>query len=50
MLRGAEKDEPFRREMFRQEARVRTWQILTGWFDPARTVRESSADTGFASW
>lgn len=46
----AEESRPFRREMFRTEARPRTWQMVAGWFDPARTVRETSADTGFASW
>src|SRR5258708_4373430 len=52
----APEDKPFRREMFRYAGRdgvdpvVRTWQPVYGMFDPARTVRATSATTGFACW
>lgn len=43
-------DKPFKREMFRVEPRVRVWQPVYAAFDPARTVRTTSAQTGFACW
>lgn len=45
-----DEDRAFRDHMIRVEPRVRTWQAVYGMFDPARTVRESSATTGFAAW
>ncbi len=36
--------------MFQVEQTVRTWQPCYAMFDPARTVKESSASTGLAVW
>lgn len=46
----AEEDKVFKHEMFRTEPRARTWEAVYGAFDPARTSKPSSAQTGFASW
>lgn len=43
-------DKPFKQEMFRTEAQVRTWQAVYAMFDPARTVSRTSATTGYACW
>lgn len=49
-------DKPFRRDMFRYAGRdgvepvVRTWQPVYAMFDPARSIRTSSATTGIAVW
>lgn len=43
-------EKAFRLEMFRIEPQVRTWQAVYGFFDPARTVGDKSATTGFAAW
>ena len=40
----------FKREMFRVELQVRTWQAVYSMFDPARTVGPKSATTGKATW
>jgi len=40
----------FTKDMFRVAPRIRTWQSVYCMFDPARTVKESSAMTGFAAW
>lgn len=45
-----EEDKAFKREMFRVEPRVRTWQVVYHMWDPARTVSATAATTGFASW
>ena len=39
----------FRQEMFRVEPRVRRWEATYAMVDPARTVRASSATTGWAA-
>lgn len=41
---------PFKREMFRVEPQVRTWQAVYSMFDPARTVGPKAASTGKATW
>ena len=41
---------PFTSEMYRVEPTVRTWQACYAMCDPARTVRATSASTGFAVW
>lgn len=41
---------PFKREMFRVEPQVRTWQAVYSMFDPARTVGPRAATTGKATW
>jgi hypothetical protein len=46
----APETKPFKKEMFRIEPRVRTWQAVYSMFDPARTVKETSATTGKATW
>lgn len=43
-------EKPFKRDMIRIEPQVRTWQAVYAVFDPARTVKEGSCDTGFAAW
>lgn len=43
-------DKPFKKEMFRVEPQLRTWQAVYAVFDPARTVNATSATTGFACW
>jgi hypothetical protein len=43
-------DITFRREMFRVEPRPRTWEAVYAMIDPARTVRTTSAVTGWAVW
>lgn len=40
----------FTSSMFKVEPRVRTWQPAFAMYDPARTVRETSATTGWAVW
>lgn len=49
MTRG-EKTRTFREQYFKVEPQVRTWQAVYAMFDPARTVKTTSAMTGFASW
>lgn len=46
----APEDKPFKREMFRIEPRVRTWQPVYAMFDPARTTNKTSSLTGYAAW
>jgi hypothetical protein len=41
---------PFKSEMFRIEVKTRTWEMCQAMFDPARTVKASSATTGYACW
>ncbi len=41
---------PFKPEMFRVEPRVRAWEAVYAMFDPARTVKTTSASTGVAVW
>jgi hypothetical protein len=43
-------DKAFKKEMFRIEPQVRTWQNRFCMYDPARTVGAASATTGFADW
>jgi hypothetical protein len=43
-------EKAFRKEMFRIEPQVRTWQNRFCMYDPARTVSTTSATTGFADW
>lgn len=43
-------EKAFRKEMFRVEPQVRTWQNRFCMYDPARTVGAGSATTGFADW
>lgn len=43
-------EKAFRKEMFRVEPQVRTWQNRFCMYDPARTVSATSATTGFADW
>lgn len=43
-------DKAFAPEMIRVHPHVRTWQAVYQMWDPARTVNESSADTGYAAW
>ena len=40
----------FKQEMFRVEPRVRRWEATYAMVDPARTVRSTSATTGWAVW
>lgn len=40
----------FTSEMFRVEPTVRTWQAVYAMYDPARTVKSTSASTGKAVW
>ena len=40
----------FVRDMFKVEPRIRTWQPTFAFFDPARTVKLTSATTGWAVW
>lgn len=42
-------DKPFKKENFRVEPRVRTWQPVMSIFDPARTVKNKSAHTGYVT-
>jgi hypothetical protein len=46
----SEENRTFRREMFRTEPRVRTWQAVYVMYDPARTTTRTSATTGKAVW
>jgi len=41
---------PFNEGMFRVEPTVRTWEAVYAMYDPARTVKSSSASTGVAVW
>ena len=43
-------DQVFKREMFKVEPRVRRWEPVYAMIDPARTVRSTSASTGWAVW
>ena len=43
-------EKTFRKEMFRVEPQIRTWQNVFCMYDPARTVGTASATTGFAAW
>ena len=43
-------DKPFKREMIRVEPQIKTWQAVYAAFDPARTIHQGSAQTGFAAW
>lgn len=47
---SSDADRAFKEQMFKVEPCVRTWQAVYGMFDPARTIRETSATTGFAAW
>lgn len=40
----------FTAEMFRVEPQIKTWQAVYAMYDPARTVKSSSASTGVAVW
>jgi len=40
----------FKREMFRYEDRIRTWEAVYGMVDPARTSHGNAASTGYAIW
>ena len=42
-------DKPFKKEMFRCEPMVRTWQPINLIYDPARTIKTTSAHTGFVA-
>lgn len=46
----SDKDRTFSSEMFRSEALVRTWHPVYAFYDPARTVKATSAHTGKAVW
>ena len=46
----APESKAFKKDMFRIEPRVRTWQASYAMFDPARTVKATSATTGYACW
>lgn len=46
----AEETRVFRREDLRVVPRVRSWEGVWCMIDPARTVRRSSASTGWAAW
>jgi hypothetical protein len=46
----APESKAFKKDMFRIEPRVRTWQACYAMFDPARTVKATSATTGYACW
>jgi len=41
---------PFTSDLFRVESIVRTWQAVYAMYDPARTVKTTSASTGVAIW
>lgn len=43
-------DRTFKREMFRLEPRIRSWEAVQVAIDPARTIRATSAATGWAAW
>lgn len=43
-------EKSFKSEMFRVEPQIRTWQAVYGFLDPARTVKDSAAHSGFAAW
>jgi len=46
----SDKDRTFTQEMFRTEPLVRTWHPVYAFYDPARTVKATSAHTGKAVW
>lgn len=46
----AEEEKAFSSEMVRVIPRSRVWEAVYGMFDPARTVKRTSAETGFACW
>lgn len=41
---------PFKAEMFRISPMVRTWEAVYAMYDPARSVKTTSASTGVAVW
>lgn len=41
---------PFKPEMIKVEPTVRTWQATYAMCDPARTIKATSASTGYAVW
>ncbi len=43
-------DKPFKRDMIRVDPIIRTWHMTQACFDPARTNKSGSCDTGFACW
>jgi len=43
-------EKPFKDEMIRIEPTVRTWQAVYAMFDPARTISQTAAGTGYAAW
>lgn len=43
-------DRVFKREMFRVEPQVKTWQATYAMIDPARSIKETSDLTGWAVW
>jgi hypothetical protein len=45
-----DEDKVFKNEMYRTEPTVRSWQAVYGAFDPARTSKPSSAQTGHCAW
>jgi hypothetical protein len=49
---SAEEDRVFVKDYFRVEPQVRTWHAVYGFYDPARTVKVTSATTGWCyfSW
>ena len=46
----AERERPFRQDMKRVEPRVRLWEAVYAMVDPARTISDQAATTGFAVW
>jgi hypothetical protein len=46
----APEERPFRRDMFKLRPRVRTWEPVWCFFDPARGTGPRSTTTGFAAW
>lgn len=46
----SDRDRTFQAEMFRSEPIVRTWHPAYAFYDPARTVKATSAHTGKAVW
>jgi hypothetical protein len=46
----SDSDQVFKKEMIRVEPRVRSWQATYAMIDPARTINQRSATTGWAVW
>lgn len=46
----SQESKPFKREDIKVFPRVKTWQACYAMLDPARTVKATSATTGFACW